>query len=266
MTLAIMSRDVREHWRALVAWSVVAAALIALQLSVYPTVRETASGLQKFIEQYPDVFKKIFRMQDYTSPAGYLGTELFSLMLPLVFIAIGAAWGASFTAEEEERGTADLLFALPVSRLRVMLAKTAAAAVGLVAVGLICYAALGFGVGRVDMNIAQERLLAGVATCCSLGLLFTALAALLGAAIGRKGVALGITVGLALVLFVFYSLAPLVDTFDAVLPYNPFQWTLGAEPLTRGFDAGSVWKPLAAAAVITAGAVAVFARRDLRQV
>ena len=99
----------------------------------------------------------------------------------------------------------------------------------------------------------------------ALGALFCALGALLGAAIGRKGAALGISVGLALTLFVLYSLAPLVDTFNAVLPFNPFQWTLGSNPLTTAFTAGSVLKPLAVAVAALAGAIAVFQRRDLRQ-
>ena len=265
MTNAIILRDIREHWRPLLSWAITAAALISLQLSVYPTVRESSAGLQQFIEQYPEVFKKVFRIQDYTSAPGYLGTELFSLMLPLVFIAVGAAWGAGFTAEEEEQGTADLLFALPVSRLRVLLAKSAAAFSSLIVVGVVCLSTLAIGTRWVDMSIGWRRLAAGTAVCVALGALFCALGALLGAAIGRKGAALGISVGLALALFVLYSLAPLVDTFDTVLPYNPFQWTLGSNPLTTTFTAGSLIKPLAVAAAALAGAVAVFQRRDLRQ-
>lgn len=262
---AIVLRDAREHWRMLLSWAITAAALISLQLSVYPTVRESSAGLQQFIEQYPEVFKKVFRIQDYTSAPGYLGTELFSLMLPLVFIAVGAAWGSGFTAEEEEQGTADLLFALPVSRVRVMLAKGAAAFLSLTAVGIVCLGTLAVGTGWVDMSIGWRRLAAGTAVCVALGALFCALGALLGAATGRKGAALGISVGLALALFVLYSLAPLVNTFDAVLPYNPFQWTLGSDPLTTAFTPGSVLKPVGVAILALAGAIAVFQRRDLRQ-
>ena len=266
MTGAIALRDVREHWRPLVAWTVVAAALISLQLSVYPTVRESSAGLKQFLEQYPDVFKKIFRMQDYTSGPGFLGTELFSLMLPLVFIAVGAAWGAGFTAEEEERGTADLLLALPVTRTRVMVAKGLAAGGSLLLLGAVCFVTLRVGTPMVDMSVAASRLAAASAVCVCLGLLFCGIGALLGSWLGRKGAALGISVGLALVLFVVYSLAPLVNTFDVVLPYNPFQWTLGSDPLRTSFDVWSVAKPAALAVACLSAAAVVFRRRDLRQV
>jgi ABC-2 type transport system permease protein len=266
MTRAIAFRDLREHWRVLLAWAVTAAALISLQVSVYPTVRKSSAGLKDFIEQYPDVFKKVFRIQDYTSGPGYLGTELFSLMLPLVFIAVGASWGSGFTAEEEERGTADLLFTLPISRARVLLGKAGAAVGSLLLISAICVAALVPGVALADMSVASSRLLAGVLVCACLGVLFTGFSALLGAVIGRKGAALGISVGLALVLFVFYSLAPLVSSFDAILPYNPFQWTLGSNPLTEAFDVMLVVKPLGLAFVFIGAAIAVFNRRDLRQV
>ena len=266
MTRAIAFRDVREHWRVLLAWAITAAALISLQVSVYPTVQRSSAGLKQFIEQYPDVFKKVFRIQDYTSGPGYLGTELFSLMLPLVFIAVGASWGAGFTAEEEERGTADVLFTLPISRTRVLVGKSSAVIGSLLLVAGICLAALVPGVALADMKVSTSRLAAGVAVCACLGVLFATFGALLGALVGRKGAALGISVGVALVLFVFYSLAPLVNTFDAVLPYNPFQWTLGSNPLTTSFDAMAVVKPLGLSAVFLALAMWAFRRRDLRQV
>ena len=59
---------------------------------------------------------------------GYLGTELFSLIVPLLLIIAAVATGARAIAGEEERGTLDLLMSLPVTRRRVTAEKLAAMA------------------------------------------------------------------------------------------------------------------------------------------
>jgi len=106
-------------------------------------------------------------MEDYTSGAGYLSTELFCMMLPLIFISIGASWGANAIVQEEERRTTDILLTLPISRVRVLSVKITAAV------------------------IAQV---------------------LLAADWGKRSIALGGAIALAIAGF--FSLAPLVDTFE----------------------------------------------------
>ena len=61
-----------------------------------------------------------------------------------------------------------------------------------------------------------------------LGFLMETIAAALGALTGKRNVALGISMSIAIALFVLYSLAPLVDFFDTINPVNPFQWTIGS--------------------------------------
>ena len=50
---------------------------------------------------------------DYVSGAGYLGSELFAFMVPLLLLIAAIGAGARAIAGEEERGTLDLLLANP---------------------------------------------------------------------------------------------------------------------------------------------------------
>ena len=231
---ALMMKSLRDRWRSVTAWAVAICGLCILQLSVYPTVVRSGSGISQFIEQYPDVLKKVFRLQDYTTGPGYLGTEVFSLMVPLVLIAVGAAWGASTTAEEEERGSADLLLTMPVSRSWVLLWKSVAGMVGIALVAGITYATIFVGSGMVDLTVNFRHLFEATAASALLGVLFGGVGLFAGVLLGRRGPALGIATGLALICFVFYSLSPLVDTFDAIAPGNPFEWAIGGIPLSNG--------------------------------
>ena len=58
--------------------------------------------------------------------AGFLNAEMFSMMVPLVLIAVACSGAAAATAGEEDRGTADLLLSMPLSRGRVIFAKALA--------------------------------------------------------------------------------------------------------------------------------------------
>jgi ABC-2 type transport system permease protein len=179
-------------------------------------------------------------------------------------LTVGSSWGAAATAEDEENGTADLLLALPLSRFKIWISKNLALAGVLVTMGTIIYVVLRVGSLLVDMSIDSIPLLAGVVSCMFLGYFFSSLAGAIGAAMGRKSAALGVSIAVAISSFVFYSLAPLVDTFDAILPFNPFEWAIGGKPLVNGF----IWIDLAKLVVFSAAlnivAVRLFMKRDIR--
>lgn len=238
--------------------------LCAVQLSVYPSIRESAASLKKFLDLYPDALKKIFRMQDYTTGPGYLSTELFSLVLPLIVISVGASFGARASAQEEEDGTADILLTLPMSRNRILLSKILANQVVLVGLGVVIFAMLAVGGPMVDLQINTLKLLSGVVSCVLIGVAFGALATMAGGLSGRKGLSLGVATGLAVTFYVLFSLAGLVESFKHVLPMNPFQWTIGDSPLFNGFDWPGIAKLVVFSGVCFAVSFWSFNRRDIR--
>ena len=123
LLLPLSRRVLRERWKGLIGWILGVVSLIAIQVSVYPTIRDSRKGWSDVTEQFPEAFKKIFRMEDYTSQVGYLTTELFSFMIPLIFIGLATTWAARSASEEEENGTADILMSLPISRSAILLTR-----------------------------------------------------------------------------------------------------------------------------------------------
>ncbi len=262
--MILLLKTARDHWRSYLIWTLGLLAMVGVQLSVYPTVRSSAAGLSTFLDNYPEALKQIFRMEDYTSGAGFLSTELFSMMLPLIFISIGASWGANASAQEEERRTADILLTLPISRVRILTIKIITAVLSQVLLAAVTVLSLVIGIRFVDLSLGTSKIVAGALTGALLGILFNAVATFMGAAWGRKSIALGGAVGLAIAGFLFFSLAPLVDTFDRITPINPFQWTLGSRPLFDGVDVGYTFLSLTLALVVYVASLAVFKRRDIQ--
>lgn len=264
MMWLLVAKTWRDHWKSLLAWAGVIVAMTCVQLSVYPSIAKTADAAIEFVDAYPEAFKKIFRMEDYTSGPGFLSTELFSLMLPLVLIAVGATWGASATAEEEERGTADLLFTLPISRSKIVLSKMAATVTVLLFLGAVIFINLYIGAPMVELEINFGFIVAATLNTMALGAFFSGIAFVIGALTGKKGISLGATSGAALLAFVFFSLAPLVDTFDSLEPINPFDWAIGGNILFDGPDWNGLITLLLATTALYSLAIFIFNRKDIK--
>lgn len=261
--LPLTRRVLVERWRGLVGWVSGIVLLIAIQVSVYPTIRDSRKGWSDLTEQFPEAFRKIFRMEDYTSPSGYLSTELFSFMIPLIFIGLTTTWAARSASEEEENGTADILMSLPVSRTSI-LATRLVSMLGVVGILVITSTgALVLGTQLVNMDVGFARIFEASLACGLLSLPFGGISVVLAAMTGRRGVGLGGGLGMAITMFVLYSLAPLVSFFEALLPANPFEWTIGQSPLVNGIDAGWTLLTISVSAVLSAVSFYFFQRRDI---
>jgi ABC-2 type transport system permease protein len=263
MRFALIVKTFRDRWRSAVLWALGLAGFATVQLYIYPSVQDTAAEMDSFIASFPEVFSTIFRIDDYSSGPGFLGTELFSLMVPLIMISVGSSWGAAAAAEEEEKGTADVLYTLPLRRETILMNKLIATVLVLIAQAVVTFTTIRVGSSIVNLSVGTNVLVAVVVSCLMLGMLFAGLSLFVGALTGRRGVAVGASIALALVAFVFYSLAPLVDTFDAILPFNPFQWALGEDPLRNGWDwTGLGWLTLSSLTLFSA-AIFTVGRRDI---
>ncbi len=263
MLLPLLLKTWRDHLKGIIGWAVGTATLVAVMLWVYPSIASSNSGIDQISAAFPPEFQEMFRMNDYTSPAGYLSAELFSFMIPLIFVAMGVSWGASAIADEEEHGTADLLYSLPIPRWRILLVKWLAVMIAVIAVGVILWATLAIGAPLAGMDLGLAQLTAASLGTVLVGCLYASLAFLLGACTGRKAMSLGLSIVLALAGFLVYMLAPLVDFFARIENLSPFQWAYGNQPLWNGFDAGHLALVVAVTLAFLTAALAVYRRRDI---
>jgi ABC-2 type transport system permease protein len=263
MNLQLFKQTWRSHWKSFLSWAAVLVVMNSIELSVYPTMAKSGDSMKTFLDSFPDFFKKMFRMEDYFTGPGFLNTELFSLIIPMVMIGVGLAWGSSATAEDEERGSADLLFALPITRSKILWSRLIAMISALSLLAIINFINLIIGAKFVDMQLDAANLAAGSLGCLLIGVLFASFGALFGAISGRKGASLGIGSGFAILFYVFYTLTAIVDKFDFVKPINPFQWLIEANQLIAGFNWATNMKFLILSAVAVVAASWIINRRDI---
>jgi len=261
--LTLTMRTLNERWRSTFGWGLGLVLMAVLQLAVYPSVAKSSASMQDFVNEWPEAFRQAFNLDAYTTGAGFLNAEMFSMMVPLVLIAVAVSGAAAATAGEEERGTADLLLSLPVSRARVMVAKVLATVIAVLLVAGATLLTIAVGAPLVDLEVGFGDLAAGVLMTVLLALFFGAVALLVAAATGKRTVALGTAVGLALAAFLLNALAPMADWLEPWQKASPFHWALGDNPLVNGTDAAMAGLLLVAALVLVVIADVAYRRRDI---
>jgi len=265
MLRSVALKSLRDARVGFAWWSLGLAGLVALLVSVFPTVHDNPS-LNKLVDDYPEAltaFLAFGGQVDYTSAAGYLGSELFSFMVPLLLMIAVIGAGAGAIAGEEERGTLELLLANPMSRRRLVLEKAAAVAAEVVALGVVLLLALWVGARAVGMDISFGHLAAATTGAVLLASVYGALAFLLGAATGRRSLAIGVTAAAAVAAYLVNGLAPLVDALDVPRKVSPFYHYTASDPLRHGLEVSHSLVLVLVAAAFTLIAQEAFARRDV---
>ena len=261
----VFLKTLRDARRSLAWWSVGLAGMAALILAVYPTVRDNPD-LNEMVQEYPEALKAFIAFGgdvDYVSAAGYLGSELFSFMVPLLLVVAAIGAGGRAIAGEEERGTLDLLLANPISRRRVAGDKLAALLVELSLLALVLWLALLVGVAAVGMKISGLHLAAATTSGAMLAFVFGVIALFVGAATGRHGIATGVAAAAAVAAYLLNSLASLVGFLEPFRTASPFYHYAASDPLRHGLGPTHVGFLVTVAAAAALAAVLVFERRNL---
>ncbi|MFR9774858.1 ABC transporter permease subunit [Micromonospora sp. MS34] len=248
--------------RSLFGWTVAVVAVGALYASFWPTMQ--TPEMARAMESYPKGLLEAFNYSDLTSAAGYLGSAVYGLLVPLLVAVFAIAAGARAVAGDEEAGTLDLVLAHPVGRARLALCRYAATAAGVVTVPVLLGLALVAlrGPARFD-GIGVAGFAAMTLHLTLFGLAFAALSFAVGAATGRRAPALGVSAGVAVLGYLANSVLPQVESLAWARELSPFHWYLGGSPLVGGVQPGGALLLAAATVLLVAGGTWAFTRRDL---
>jgi ABC-2 type transport system permease protein len=257
-------KGLRDVARPLAMWIAGVAFYVALLLSIYPSIRKSASALQGYIDNLPAAVKAAFLGSgDFSTPVGYVNTELLSWLAPIVLIAFAVSIAARSLAGEEESGTLSLLLAHTVGRRRLVLQKYAAMLVAVGVLGaafwlslVIATAIAGTPVGAGELGEALLRL-------TLLGLAVGSVTFAVGGATGRRqtGIAAGAGVGVA--MYLVNILAGMNETIRPLRYLSLFHYSGGASPRGQGLYPLGGLVLLATSAALLAATLVLFERRDV---
>jgi ABC-2 type transport system permease protein len=252
----------RERRRGFIGWILGILLLSAFTFAFFPSIRDSAD-FSKIVEELPEALQSLVGDKDLTSPEGYLESQLFLYLVPLLLFVYAIGQSADAIAGEEKRKTLDLLLAHPVPRGRVVLEKFASTLSGLVGLGAVLLVSVLVGARLVDMDISTTGLVAICLGCVLLAASIGAFAMAVGAATGKKGLAIAVASSVATASYFVNSLAPQIDALEPVQKISPFYYYIGGDPIVNGVP----WVDFLVLVAVTAAALAVavlmFQRRDI---
>ncbi|WGY04522.1 ABC transporter permease subunit [Nocardioides sp. QY071] len=259
--LTICRKALWDQRRTLPAWASGIVLSVVLEAAMWPSI-SSMSSLDSYLTDFPEALKDMFSIDQMSTGTGFLNAELFSLMLPLLFVIFGILRGARALAGEEEAGTLDLLLVTPLSTTRLLLGEALALTVAITVLGVATLGGTLAGSALFDLGIPVRSAAAGASACTLLGLVHGVLALTAGAVLGRRGPAIGVATAAALAAYVLYVGGLFVDRLSDVRGISPFHQALHAGPLATDFPVSFLTLLLVSAGLV-ALALPVWARRDI---
>lgn len=239
MLRSVYLKAMWDRRRSMLWWIIGMIALAALTVAFYPSIAADQESFEQLLDAYPEELLSFFGIddaQDLASPEGFVNSQLYANVVPIMLFIFTIGMGAAAIAGEEDKRTMDLLLAHPITRDRVVLDSLAAIATLSGALTMALLAVILISNGPLGLDMSLVGILAANVGAWLLGLVFGAFALALGALTGRRGLTIGIAAGLAVASFFLYGLAPLVEALAPSQKLSPFWWYLGPKPLNNGFD------------------------------
>lgn len=254
--------DLRLRRRLMIGYTIGMAAYAAIVVALYPSFKNDTS-LNQLTQNGSAVAAALGASGTLTSPPGWLSVNLYANFVPLIVLLATIGYGASCIAGQNEDGTLGLVAAMPLTRRAIAVGKLTALIAQALPVPIITALCVVAGRG-FDLSIDAGPLLGITAGVTLLGLLFGCLALLIGAAIGSRGPALGITSAAAATAYLISSLASTVHWLRPARYLSPFFYAVGDNQLQHGLPLAWAGTLLVTTLVFASAAVVAFDRLDVR--
>ncbi|MBI4034468.1 ABC transporter permease subunit [Candidatus Saccharibacteria bacterium] len=264
MMMAIVKWTLWQRRWAIFWWSLGIAVLIVLNIGLYPSFHDQ-SALNQQLQSLPEAARSLFSdTSDFFSPQGYLSSQIFYLMLPLLLGILTIGLGSSLVAKEEDSGTLELLLSRPVSRGKLLAAKAFSGLLIALIVAAVALISSLVMAKAVNIGVPLPNIVMATATTAVLAILFGALALTI-TTLGRSArlASLGLTALVALGSYIVTSLSNIAGWLDwpsRLLPYHYFK---PGDILYGQYHWPNLIGLLAAVAVLMFIAWRAFRRRDL---
>lgn len=269
----------RARLRSTVFWAVGVAAIVVVTAAFYPSLKNFFADFQSQGSAGVNSLLGLTEGIDPSSPLGYLWSNLYSNIVPWMLMALGIALGAAAIAGDEEAGTLEYTLSSTATRRQIVVARFAGVFTILFGVAVFSGLALLATAPLFDLTgdrtvtidgrtltnpgLGLSHVAVGTFTAFAVATAEGGIAFLVGAVTGNRGRAIGVTAGIALASYVFYTLANLTGILTSLTWLSSWRWYISKAMFINGLG-WEVVLPFALAAVCGGVAWFAFERRDLR--
>ncbi len=260
----IFIRELKANFKSLIIWNVIMILFIVVGFSKFSAYYNNPEMLA-ILKDFPPAMVSAFSLNAFnlTTVTGFYGV-MFSYFALILSIA-AAMWGSDIISKEERDKTVEFALTLPVTRSRLITAKTAASVINcigllLITSGITVVTAQKYQPDREFYNF----LYLGMLALFIMQMIFLAIGVFLGCAMKQYKRAGSVAVSLLLGTYILSIIASLNKNLDFVKYFSPFKYFDPVKLLRENkLDIAFIGLSAVIIAVCLVGAYYSYAKRDL---
>lgn len=244
-------------------WSIGVSALVGLTILSYIALEDQTQQLDQVLGDFSSLGSFVGG-NDLFSPAGYLSSQVYYIMLPLLLIIMVLTLVSSLMSKDENDTTVELTLARPLSRSALLVGKAVSGSLILVIVFAVSFAVAVVSVLAADLDVSIQNLLVTHFTSFVFSASFGAITfALIAFNQATRKVAGIIAIFLSFGGYIIASLASFVDVLKPVAKLLPYHYYDTASLLRGTYDTGLIIYLVGAFVLSAAVAWFGYTRRDI---
>ncbi|MFA6391390.1 MAG: ABC transporter permease subunit [Patescibacteria group bacterium] len=132
--ITIFLRTIKDKRIMLLVYCISALVVAWMYIALFPSMKGMSEDFMKLLEGYPEAFLSMFPISEasFVNIENFLAMENYSFMVPIMMIFLLSSMAGLSIAGEIEKGTAEIILARPVSRVRIFFGRYFAGIFGLV--------------------------------------------------------------------------------------------------------------------------------------
>ena len=216
--MSLLLHELRVRRGAIVGWALG----LGLFLSLYTTIYRFLPAEVREMDVRALAFLNSLGIQTFATFEGFILGTAFNFA-PLLVGLFGVIIGVGALAGEEDEGTLELLAALPVSRVRLLLAKSAALFIAALVVMAVAGAiqAIVFMLWQIDTPVTPLDLFRVALSHWLIAFVFITFSLFIGACLPGRGAALATATTALFVRFFGDTLAGMAPVLEPLQPFLP---------------------------------------------
>jgi ABC-2 type transport system permease protein len=254
---SLLSKTLYQKRKFTLGWLIGLMAMTMLTLSFFPAFKNGALS-QTFNNLSPALQKSFGSAESFRTVSGYISQQIFALRIPLLLTILCIAIFNSLTVGEERKGLLETQLSLPFSRSKILLDKLLAGIIIVVisSVGVFIgiWITLIFIHEHYGFLTIWQEILGAVLVSLDFGLV----AFMLGSALGKRGLVIGLTSAFAFLSYLITSLVSIVPSLKGVEKASLFHYQ---SPTAISF--AHVLVLIVFGIIVTVLAFILFRRRDI---
>ena len=214
-----------------------------LYVSFFPTVQKSTNDVSQIVKNLPQSLTKTFGLdaQSFTTFEGFIAGKHFSLVWPILLIALVVSFGSAFLAGEIEKGTIGILLSQPVSRIKIFLGKLFAG-ISFLFIFVVASVLSVIPLAKAyEISYKGENFFTFAISGFVFGLAIFGLAMLFSAIFSEKSKANFVVVGILILMYVMNIVAGLKDNLDKLKYISFFHYFNHTDILLYNRVSQSTW-------------------------